>query len=228
MIYFTTLDGGTARFDKDAPGVRRFHNLDSRLPIPHPDGTGVFGWFAPSLWMIPGARWVLATGEADPTEVTPERALAWWVESQTVVEYLHRGPLGAGERPETAWHYEPLDCLLGYLEGEAGPATAPSGPPPETSPPTPPIGPELVEVIRRGVGKRSKGSGQRAALVKYMLERESASYQDIAHHVHGDAGATEDAIESNVRNTNKDLVEYGSRLKLRLRGGHVVREISPE
>jgi hypothetical protein len=73
---------------------------------------------------------------------------------------------------------------------------------PASKPPTDPV----AELLR-------KGKKIPAALVKYMQNRESAPFDEIAHHVHGDGQTGPAAIRKNVTRTNNALVEMGIPLR---------------
>jgi hypothetical protein len=60
---------------------------------------------------------------------------------------------------------------------------------------------------------RRKGKTTGAALVEYMQNRESAPFDEIAHHVHGDGQTGPNAIRQNIMRTNNALVEMGIPLR---------------
>ena len=75
---------------------------------------------------------------------------------------------------------------------------------------------------------RKSGARTRAALVEFMKDRDSATTDEIAHHVHGDDQTTEKAISKNVQRTNESLIEMGFPLRFSLSSGLVFKEKQPE
>ena len=67
-----------------------------------------------------------------------------------------------------------------------------------------------------------------AELVKYMADRESASYLEVANGVHGDDATGGDAIEKLVGRTNESLVALDTPVRFRCGGEHVYRESIPD
>jgi hypothetical protein len=70
-------------------------------------------------------------------------------------------------------------------------------------------------------------AGNQIKLLEYMEKRESASYEVIAHHVHG-ASIGEEAIRQNVRRVNNFLREKESRIWFKCGGSYVVKDKQPE
>ncbi len=62
-----------------------------------------------------------------------------------------------------------------------------------------------------------------AALVRYMADRGSAPFEDVAHKVHG-ARVTDATIRSNVKRTNTELEALAAPLRFRCAGGSVHKE----
>jgi hypothetical protein len=60
---------------------------------------------------------------------------------------------------------------------------------------------------------RRKGAATQAALVEFMTNRKSATFEEIARHVHGDVQTSESAIRKNVSRTNVSLIEMRIPLK---------------
>jgi hypothetical protein len=92
-----------------------------------------------------------------------------------------------------------------------------AGPPPPTSPPVDPL---------RELRRQRKPT--RAALVEYMWDRDSATYEEIATHVHGDVQTSGDAIWKNVQRTNEDLAEMAFPIRYRCASSMVHKETPPE
>ena len=67
-----------------------------------------------------------------------------------------------------------------------------------------------------------------AALLEFMKSRESAEFQDIAHHVHGDNDASDGAIRANVKRTNEALEAERLPIKFVVGSGFVFKEEQPE
>ena len=65
------------------------------------------------------------------------------------------------------------------------------------------------------------------ALVEYMSNRETASFDDIAHHVHGDGETTGDAVRSNVKRTNEGLAGLEIAVRFECGASHVVKRADP-
>jgi hypothetical protein len=75
--------------------------------------------------------------------------------------------------------------------------------------------------------RRRKG-GLPTALIDYMKDRESATYDEIAFHLHGDKQASESAIRKNVERANKELGATASPIRYRCGSSTVYKETSPE
>jgi hypothetical protein len=75
---------------------------------------------------------------------------------------------------------------------------------------------------------RKKGARTQAALVEYMILRESASFEDIAEHVHLDDLTSNEAIRKNVGRTNESLEAMGSTLRFRVASSIVFKDDPPE
>jgi hypothetical protein len=82
----------------------------------------------------------------------------------------------------------------------------------------------LSDQIRRKWPRRKL----QAALVKYMEDRESASYLEIAKGVHGDDLTDRGAIEQLVMRTNDTLTELHVTITYRYGAEHVYKEVAPE
>jgi hypothetical protein len=65
-----------------------------------------------------------------------------------------------------------------------------------------------------------------AALVEYMATRDEALFEDVAGPVHGDADASDGAIEANVRRTKDTLAAMDERLAFKAVSGRIFRETS--
>jgi hypothetical protein len=72
---------------------------------------------------------------------------------------------------------------------------------------------------------RRQGKAIPAALVEYMIGRESATAEEIAEKVHGDSLISEDAIGTNCRRTSGAAEPLVSPLRYRYCGGHVFKEL---
>jgi hypothetical protein len=68
----------------------------------------------------------------------------------------------------------------------------------------------------------------RAALVAYMKDRDVATYEEIATHVHGNDEMSGDTIRKNVHRTNEDLAVMQSPIRYRCASSSVYKETSPE
>jgi hypothetical protein len=99
----------------------------------------------------------------------------------------------------------------------APPASEPSG--------TVPAAAIDYKAIASDLRKASKPT--QAALVEFMADREEATVEDVAKHVHKDDEASEGTIRANARRTNDWLASRGVPLSFRVAGGRVFREISP-
>ncbi len=75
----------------------------------------------------------------------------------------------------------------------------------------------IVESLRRS------GKAKPAALVKYMADRNSASFDDVMHAVHEDAGLTEGAVRKLCSLTNKLLSDCDTSLHFATSTGRVFR-----
>jgi hypothetical protein len=72
-----------------------------------------------------------------------------------------------------------------------------------------------------------QGAHTRAALLEFMADRESATFEEIGRHVHGDPHASDGAIRQNVSRANKDLEARGSPVVLRVSGAKVFKVPNP-
>jgi hypothetical protein len=78
----------------------------------------------------------------------------------------------------------------------------------------------LADQIQRRWPRKKK----QAELVKYMSDRDSASYADVASSVYGDDLTDGGAIEQLVLRTNETLVELGASFHLRFGAEHVFKD----
>lgn len=83
---------------------------------------------------------------------------------------------------------------------------------------------DLAETCRR------RGATVRARLLEHMAETDTATFQDLAHEVHGDDLTSDTAIRKNVCRVNEDLAGANPPLPVRLRvaSSTVFRDIAPE
>ncbi len=88
------------------------------------------------------------------------------------------------------------------------------------APPTPTIEMTEVDAIQE---LKKKGASTKAALVEFMLERTSASFDDVAQHVHGDNTTSDGTIRTNASKTNDFLVEFGVPIKFTTGSGCVFK-----
>jgi hypothetical protein len=82
---------------------------------------------------------------------------------------------------------------------------------------------KLVHLLR----KHRPRAGTQIALVEFMQERESAPFEEIAHHVHGNDETSGAAIRRNVSRTNETLAELKQSINFRTSGSHVIKRIDP-
>lgn len=78
------------------------------------------------------------------------------------------------------------------------------------------------------LSRRGKGMKNRAALVEYMADRDSAKYSEIKREVHDNPYVTDDAVRANVSRTNDDLIELEAPFSFRVATGYVHKVISPK
>lgn|GEM_PF-5791651 len=89
-----------------------------------------------------------------------------------------------------------------------------------------PIGPCDPRSIANELRKRRKL--KQARLVEYMADRDDATADEIAEHIHQDPDASEKTMRENARRTNQSLAEMNVPLLFRFLGAHMFREINPE
>jgi hypothetical protein len=75
---------------------------------------------------------------------------------------------------------------------------------------------------------RKQGKPLQAKLVEYMADKEEATAEEIAEHVHGEKQTSDSAMWNNADRTTKSLALLGSRLSFRFASGRMYREISPK
>jgi len=61
-----------------------------------------------------------------------------------------------------------------------------------------------------------------------MADRDDATADEIAEHIHQDPDASEKTMRENARRTNQSLAEMNVPLLFRFLGAHMFREINPE
>lgn len=66
-----------------------------------------------------------------------------------------------------------------------------------------------------------------ARLVRYMIDRESAAFQDVATAVHEDGMVEDSTIRSNVKRTNTELEGMAASFRYKCSGSKVFRESAP-
>jgi hypothetical protein len=89
--------------------------------------------------------------------------------------------------------------------------------------PKAPVVPEPVSELRK------RGLRMQAALVDYLLKNnKEAPFDHIKHHVHGDKYVGDAAVRKRVSETQKSLLEIGSRLIICTASGFVYLDESPE
>ena len=75
---------------------------------------------------------------------------------------------------------------------------------------------------------RKEGKGNQAKLVEYMADKEEATAEEIAQHVHGDSEASDQAMWNNAKRTTDSLALLDSRLSFRFTSGRMYRDDSPK
>lgn len=115
----------------------------------------------------------------------------------------------------------PLSDFVRRLESKP---EMPEVPPALTEATSNPAKPDLVEALRR-LYPRAK---TKIALVSLMMNRESASFDEIARHVYDEGVTSEATIRTNLARTNEALVELGATFVLRVGSGVVFKDTSPE
>ncbi len=87
----------------------------------------------------------------------------------------------------------------------------------------------LSDPLKSLIGElRKKRARTQAALLEFMRDRESALFEDVAHTVHGDDQASDDAIRANVKRLNEALESRKLPIKLRVGSGFIFKEEHPE
>jgi hypothetical protein len=81
---------------------------------------------------------------------------------------------------------------------------------------------ELVLTLRK------RRAPVRAAFIEFMSRGESASYEDLARHVHGNVDAKDATIRQNVKRVNKDMILSELPIRFRCSASYVFKDISPE
>ncbi|MGO9601657.1 MAG: hypothetical protein ACLP7Q_27090 [Isosphaeraceae bacterium] len=77
------------------------------------------------------------------------------------------------------------------------------------------------------IALRKERKSNQAMLVEYMADKEEATAEEIAEHVHGDSETTDKAMWNNADRTTDSLALLDSRLSFRFVSGRMYREISP-
>jgi len=118
--------------------------------------------------------------------------------------------------------------------GAVSPAVASPPPAPNVSPPVdPPSGPGVESVSDRMAGlaaelrRKRPPAVARASLLTLLQDRDFATVEEVAWHVHGDAETSDEAIRANVKRTNLDLEEASIPLKIRVGAGVVFKDKPP-
>jgi hypothetical protein len=136
----------------------------------------------------------------------------------------------------------PRQATKPLLAGEKSPAqpATPAGKDPsasgtESEPPTEPtpggktvaasVSATLPDIVAE---LRKRRARTRAALVEFMVDRNSAPFEEIGHHVHGDSQTSDDAISKNVERTNESLIAMGVPLRFSVAASYVFKEEQPE
>jgi hypothetical protein len=105
------------------------------------------------------------------------------------------------------------------------PSTPEAAAPPAVLAPEQPAAPASADPVRE---LRRQGKPNRAALVEYMRDRDSATYEEIAKHVHGDNQTSEATIRKNVERTNEELAAMASPTRYHCASSMVHKKTSPE
>lgn len=88
------------------------------------------------------------------------------------------------------------------------------------------LGSRVIDYVVLSNTLRAAHAPTRAALVEYMAERHSASFEEIGETVHGDAETSAEAIRQNVARTNRDLRRIASCVTFITGGGAVHKRIA--
>jgi hypothetical protein len=95
---------------------------------------------------------------------------------------------------------------------------------PETPAPTTP-GPAHEDLV---LSLRNKRRAKQARLVEFMADRNSATFTEIAEHVHEDIDTAPETVRKLVSETNRSLGEFESRLRFVVSDQHVLRDEPPD
>ncbi len=109
-------------------------------------------------------------------------------------------------------------------------ATPDGSAPAETITPDAPDGPVPVETttaVDVADCLEREGKPTLARLLRFMADRESAAFQDIAHEVHGDDQVGESAIRVNVSRANRVLESRAAAFRFRCAASKVHKESRP-
>jgi hypothetical protein len=120
------------------------------------------------------------------------------------------------------WAYRTLDSALDGLTEAAESGDAPD---PSANGEAKPGEPDPLRALADTLWEQ--GANTRAALLELMAGRDSATFEEIALHVHGDPQASDRAIRQNVMRANKDLAASGSPVVLRAVGAKIFKVPKP-
>jgi hypothetical protein len=185
-----------------------------------------------------------ASGGIVPT-MSPEEGEAQY---KVAIDRLSREPrLGKCSPRFDENEARALEAVYRDLESSIKPPSIPAVRQPEERPPAsrdwPPSGetdrpaarpeaaeqeapPPAIDYEALATALRKQKKRNPAALVEYMANREEATVQEIARHVHGDPETSDSAIWNNAKRTSDALAAMGSPLWFRFASGRIYREIS--
>jgi hypothetical protein len=110
-------------------------------------------------------------------------------------------------------------------ESSAGPNVAADH---EITPPSRKAIPATSADLANALKKRHPRARTQILLVEYMEDRRSATFQEIAEHVHDDPETSDEAIRQNVTRTNESLADLQAPGRFRVRSGRVLKKEDPE
>jgi hypothetical protein len=139
--------------------------------------------------------------------------------SEAVAEVIHRLARLRRQLFDEAGRIGLAEAVAILREPEAPASCQPK--PPSVVPTDPILTDALIDSLRR------ERKHNPAALVEYMRGRETAPFDDIKDQVHG-SKVEDGAVRKLVSETNKLMIEKGSKIHFCTRGGHVFRNDSSE
>jgi hypothetical protein len=85
-----------------------------------------------------------------------------------------------------------------------------------------------IDFMALATALRKQGKNTQAELVEFMADKEEATAEEIAQHVHDQSEMSNSAIWNNAKRTTDSLAQLGSRLSFRFVSSRMYREISPK